>query len=465
MDLFFSYLLYLILFSISLPIVFLITYRHKSSNPNLPPGTMGWPIIGETLEFALACQGGNPGRFLNDRMNKYSPQVFKTSLLEANMAVMCGASGNKFLFSNEDKLVVSWWQRSMKKILCFPSVFNETLTGDKFRPPTFLPEFLKPEALQHYLATMDSMASEHIELNWSPNREVLVFPLARKYSFALAFRLFMSIDDPEYVEMISHPFQILNEGFLSVPIDIPGTTFNRALKASKFIHNELLAIIRKRKMELEQKGDSATRDLLSHMLLASDENCDVKSEMEISTQVICLLFATHHTTSSVITFILKYLAEFPDVYSKVLKEQMEIAKSKGPEGFLKWDDIQKMKYTWNVANETMRLTPPVQGTFREAITDITYAGFTIPRGWKMHWNVNTTHRDPKYFPDPEKFNPSRFEGKGPQPFTFVLAFIHHVVTRFKWEKVDPCEKVAYNPSPIPSKGFPIRLQPLQNGSI
>ncbi|RVW62893.1 Beta-amyrin 28-oxidase [Vitis vinifera] len=423
---------------------------------------MGWPIIGETLEFSLACQGGNPGRFLNDRMNKYSPQVFKTSLLEANMAVMCGASGNKFLFSNEDKLVVSWWQRSMKKILCFPSVFNETLTGDKFRPPTFLPEFLKPEALQHYLATMDSMASEHIELNWSSNREVLVFPLARKYSFALAFRLFMSIDDPEYVEMISHPFQILNEGFLSVPIDIPGTTFNRALKASKFIHNELLAIIRKRKMELEQKGDSAARDLLSHMLLASDENCDVKSEMEISTQVICLLFATHHTTSSVITFILKYLAEFPDVYSKVLKDEIYL----------------------ECANETMRLTPPVQGTFREAITDITYAGFTIPRGWKMHWNVNTTHRDPKYFPDPEKFNPSRFEGKGPQPFTFVpfgggprmcpgreyaraqvLAFIHHVVTRFKWEKVDPCEKVAYNPSPIPSKGFPIRLQPLQNGSI
>ncbi|KAL6322950.1 hypothetical protein AAG906_022788 [Vitis piasezkii] len=160
------------------------------------------------------------------------------------MVVMCGPSGNKFLFSSEDKLVVSWWQRSMKKISCFPSVFNETLTRDKFRPPTFLPKFLKPEALQHYIVTMDLMASEHIELNWSSNREVLVSPLTRKYSFALASRLFMSIADPEYVEMISHPFQILNEGFLSMPIDIPGTTFNRALKANKFIHNEFLAIIK-----------------------------------------------------------------------------------------------------------------------------------------------------------------------------------------------------------------------------
>ena len=43
-----------------------------------------------------------------------------------------------------------------------------------------------------------------------------------------------------------------------------------------------------------------------------------------------------------------------------------------------------MKDTWQVARESMRLFPPIFGSFRKAITDIEYEGFTIPKGWKVN---------------------------------------------------------------------------------
>lgn len=71
------------------------------------------------------------------------------------------------------------------------------------------------------------------------------------------------------------------------------------------------------------------------------------------------------------------------LFVSVISEQEEIAKGKAPGEFLTWEDLAKMKYTWRVALETLRLYPPVLSTFRTAMKDIEFGGYTIPKGWKV----------------------------------------------------------------------------------
>jgi cytochrome P450 len=316
MDPFLWYLLQLAI--ISVPFIFLI-YRHKSMSHKLPPGRKGWPIIGETLEYAMASRSGTPEKFITDRMSKYSPEVFRTSLLRENFAVFCGASGNKFLFSSENKHVTTWWPRSMEQILLFPTDAEYSTKVETAKMRAFLPEFLKPEALQHYIPIMDSMSKEHLQTDWSPCEEVKVFPMSKKYTFALACRLFMNIKDHEHVTRFANPFSLVTAGLISIPINLPGTAFSRAVKGGKLIREELLGIVRKRKMELSENIGASQVDLLTRMLLIRDENGRGMEEKDIANKIIGFFIASYDTASTAITVVLKYLAEFSQVYSGVLK--------------------------------------------------------------------------------------------------------------------------------------------------
>ncbi|KAJ1405414.1 Cytochrome P450 [Sesbania bispinosa] len=456
----------------------------------LPPGSLGWPIVGETFEFVRTSLENSPLRFVQERMKKYDSRVFKTSLLGNHIAVFCGPAGNKFLYSNENKNVQVWWPSSVKKLLRL-SLVNKV--GDEAKMiRKFLMTFLNAEALRNFMPKMDSIAQHHINTHWEGKKcnqsaqtsnelgkeQVHVYPIIQLYTFELACCLFLSIEDSIHVSRISTKFEDFLKGMIGFPINLPGTRFHRAMKAANEIREEIKVILKKRKMDLEEKRVSPTQDLLSHLLVTSDTSGRFLTEMEIIDNILLLLFAGHDTSRSVLSSVMWYLGQLPEVYEHVLKEQLEISQGKEAGELLQWQDVQKMKYSWNVVSEVLRLSPPVSGAYREAIKDFTYADYNIPKGWKLHWNTGSSHLDPILFPNPENFDASRFEGEGPTPFSYVpfgggprmclgqefarleiLVFMHNIVKRFKWDLVIPDEKFKYDPMLEPEKGLPIRLQP------
>ncbi|KAL3512444.1 hypothetical protein ACH5RR_025161 [Cinchona calisaya] len=485
----------IVLFSIALSIsVFFKNMSKSTDETKLPPGSFGWPIIGETIEFLF----GKPEKFVGDRMKKYSPDIFKTKILGEKTAVICGPNGHKFLFANEQKLFTAFRPHPTQSL--FRSYQNKA-TGSTPPPPPppptpsdqrnsrtdeeskviRQPGFLKPEALARFMGKMESITQQLLQTNWNGKTEaVKVFPLAKTITLTISCRFFLGIENPERVARLVDHFDDITIGMHSIMLNVPGTIFYRAQKAAAAIRKELLNVINEKKEAMA--AGNPMQDILSHMIVVTDPTGKRMPEAEIADKIMGLITAGYSTVATTITFLMKYVGERPDIYNKIRQEQMEIAASKKPEEFLEWEDIQKMKYSWNVVCETMRLNPPLQGTFREVLTDFTYAGYTIPKGWKVYWTVSTTNMNPAYFKDPEKFDPSRYdssgEGKGLAPYTYVpfgggprlcpgkeyariaiLAFLHNVIKKYKWETLFPNEKIIGDMMPTPEKGLPILLHP------
>ncbi|GMI95697.1 cytochrome P450, family 707, subfamily A, polypeptide 1 [Hibiscus trionum] len=445
----------------SLLFVFLFRCLLKSFKSNnrglpLPPGTMGWPYIGET--FHLYSQ--NPNVFFASKQKRYG-SVFKTHILGCPCVMISSPEAAKFVLVTKAHLFKPTFPASKERMLGKQAIFFSQGQYHAQLRKLVLRAFM-PEAIKSIISSIESIAQH--SLHSLEGRLITTFQEMKTYTFNVALLSIFGEDEVLYREDLKRCYYILEKGYNSMPINVPGTLFNKSMKARKELAQILAKIISTRR---QMKMDC--NDLLGSFMGDKEGLTDE----QIADNIIGVIFAARDTTASILTWIIKYLGENPSVLKAVTDEQEAISREK--EQSLSWADTKKMPITSRVIQETLRVASILSFTFREAVEDVEYEGYLIPKGWKVLPLFRNIHHSPEIFPDPEKFDPSRFEVV-PKPNTFmpfgngthscpgnelakleILVFLHHLTTKYRWSVVGANSGIQYGPFALPQNGLPIRL--------
>ncbi|EDS33874.1 cytochrome P450 4C1 [Culex quinquefasciatus] len=132
------------------------------------------------------------------------------------------------------------------------------------------------------------------------------------------------------------------------------------------------------------------------------------SDLDIREEVDTFMFEGHDTTTSGISFTIFQLAKHPDVQERVYDEVVSILGKDSTNKELTFQMLQDFRYLESVIKEAMRLFPPVPFIGRKLVDDIEMNGTTIKAGQDFLVPIYAIHRNPKVYPDPERFDPERF---------------------------------------------------------
>ncbi|XP_059637032.1 abscisic acid 8'-hydroxylase CYP707A1-like [Cornus florida] len=446
-----------------------VSLRRKKREPHkksykLPPGSMGFPYIGETLQL----YSQDPNVFFATKQRRYG-EIFKTHILGCPSVMLASPEAARFVLVTQAHLFKPTYPKSKENLIGPSALFFHQ--GDyHIRLRKLVQSSLSPEAIRNVVADIEAIAVSAMS-SWGGGHIVNTFNEMKKFSFEVGILAIFGQLEAHYREELKKNYSILDTGYNSFTTNIPGTPYKKALLARKRLSKILREIIREKK-----EKRLFDKDLLGCFLNSKDDKGAILTENQIADNIIGVLFAAQDTTASVMTWILKYLHDNSKLLEAVKTEQNAIYQlNDGGKRPLTWTQTRNMPVTYKVVLESLRMASIISFTYREAVADVEYKGYLIPKGWKVMPLFRNIHHNPEFFTDPQKFNPSRFE-VAPKPYTFMpfgsgvhacpgnelaklemLILTHHLVTKFRWEVVGCQTGIQYHPFLVPLHGLPTRF--------
>jgi cytochrome P450 len=257
-----------------------------------------------------------------------------------------------------------------------------------------------------YAATMTSLASEATR-HWRAGDPLDVLESMRQITLPIASQtLFGTSVETEHARIID-AFRTGLSRFKSFkPADTRlsdrlSPLHRRRLRDARVTLETLVSqIIAERRRAEDDRGD-----LLSLLLSRNgEEDEQLKSDRQIRDEAVTLFIGGFENVATALTWTWYLLAQNPEAEERLHAELDAVLGGRLPTAA----DFPRLSYTRMVFEEAMRVYPPVPRLVRTAVRDYRVGDYTVPAGSLVVVSQYLMHRDARYFPDPERFDPERW---------------------------------------------------------
>lgn len=266
------------------------------------------------------------------------------------------------------------------------------------------PSFLRPQ-IAKYVPTFVEHTTRLLD-RWQPGETRDILQEMMSLTMGIASRTLFGADADQHADKVRSALDISQHEFvrkLSVLVQIPQwipTPANRRLRgAIRDLDSIIYDFIRQRRASTEQRDD-----LLSRLLHARDMDHTGMTDRQLRDECVTIFLAGQETTALALSWTWYLLAQDPEAAARISAEVDQVLSGRFPT----IDDLPRLPETEHAILESMRLYPPAFIVGREALADMELAGYFCPRGTTILMPQAVVHSDPRYFPHPDTFDPTRW---------------------------------------------------------
>ncbi|QRK05343.1 cytochrome P450 [Archangium violaceum] len=278
---------------------------------------------------------------------------------------------------------------------------KEHRTYRKIMAPTFQPRRVSMFAEPMVKATLEAQA------RWTDGQEIDVGQEMLRLTMRIVGKTLLGLEvldeADDFGAALTTCLEYSNHlvaNIVPVPLWLP-TKRNRELKkALAFIRGMLMEKLSSRR----HAGCPATQDFASMLMGVRGEDGQGLSDEQLRDNLIFIFSAGYETSANTLAWTWYLLSKHPEVYERLRKEVDEVLQGRAPT----YEDLASLPYVHQVVKEVMRIYPVAYFFGREARRDVEIDGYQVPKGTFAAVCPYTLHRNPEYFPDPERFDPDRF---------------------------------------------------------